>query len=217
LRRYGRARGRGSVNQMTPADDVVATVASGGRPRLGKDRLSELRRSRRPDRADAQDHRRGKALDLRRPFPACAELLHAAAGTGSAAACTYIGWLMHGVRGGILAGLLFVLPGFAVMLVLSGLYAYLSGNGLAAGLFFGLKAAVLASSSKRCCVLGRRALRAACIIMSLPPPSWRCSCSTCRSPSSSSSPVHRLCRPPVRQRSNAAHRKCRPGAHISSR
>src|SRR5579871_6844061 len=35
----------------------------------------------------------------------------------------YIGWLMHRVRGGILAGVLFVLPGFVVLGTLSWLYA----------------------------------------------------------------------------------------------
>src|SRR6184192_2385031 len=35
----------------------------------------------------------------------------------------YIGWLMHGIRGGLVAGILFVLPGACVMLVLSALYA----------------------------------------------------------------------------------------------
>ena len=35
---------------------------------------------------------------------------------------TYVGWLMHGVRGGLAAGMLFVLPGFVVMLALSMAY-----------------------------------------------------------------------------------------------
>src|SRR5918999_178972 len=35
----------------------------------------------------------------------------------------YIGWLMHGVRGGLMAGLLFILPGFVAILALSVLYA----------------------------------------------------------------------------------------------
>ncbi len=41
---------------------------------------------------------------------------------------TYVGWLLHGVRGGLAAGILFVLPGALVMLGLSLLYAY--GRGL---------------------------------------------------------------------------------------
>ena len=48
--------------------------------------LLEFRRPGRTDRGDASHPGRGKKLDLREPLPACAELLHAAAGTGGAAA-----------------------------------------------------------------------------------------------------------------------------------
>lgn len=72
---------------------------------------------------------------------------------------TYIGWLMHGIRGGLLAGLLFVLPGFAVILVLSGLYAYFQDAAWLSALFFGLKAAVLAIVIEALLRLGRRALK----------------------------------------------------------
>ena len=57
---------------------------------------------------------------------------------------TYIGWLLHGVRGGLFAGLMFVVPGAMVMLGLSFLYAYGHDLPLVAGLFFGIKTAVLA-------------------------------------------------------------------------
>ncbi len=57
---------------------------------------------------------------------------------------TYLGWLLHGVRGGLIAGILFILPGFIAILALSFLYAYLLDVALVAALFFGLKAAVLA-------------------------------------------------------------------------
>jgi chromate transporter len=72
---------------------------------------------------------------------------------------TYSGWLLHGVRGGILAGLLFVLPGFAVMLVLSGLYAVFQETAWLPALFFGLKAAVLAVVIEALLRLSRRALK----------------------------------------------------------
>jgi len=72
---------------------------------------------------------------------------------------TYIGWLLHGVRGGIVAGLLFVLPGLAVILGLSTLYALYQDTGLVAGLFFGLKAAVLAIVIEAVIRIGRRALK----------------------------------------------------------
>ncbi|MDQ0422747.1 chromate transporter [Peteryoungia aggregata LMG 23059] len=72
---------------------------------------------------------------------------------------TYIGWLLHGVRGGIVAGLLFVLPGLAVILGLSTFYALYQDTGLVAGLFFGLKAAVLAIVVEAVIRIGRRALK----------------------------------------------------------
>jgi chromate transporter len=57
---------------------------------------------------------------------------------------TYIGWMLHGTRGGIAAGVLFVLPGALVVLALSALYYYTQNLAVVAGLFFGIKAAVLA-------------------------------------------------------------------------
>jgi chromate transporter len=57
---------------------------------------------------------------------------------------TYIGWLMHRTRGGLIAGALFVLPGFVAIMALSWLYALFGNVGAVAALFFGLKAAVLA-------------------------------------------------------------------------
>ncbi len=56
---------------------------------------------------------------------------------------TYIGWKLHGLRGGLAAGLLFVLPGFLTMLVLSILYVSASDVAFVAALFYGLKPAVL--------------------------------------------------------------------------
>ena len=57
---------------------------------------------------------------------------------------TYAGWTLHGVRGGLVAGLLFVLPGAALMLGLSFLYLAGTGTTLVDGVFHGIKAAVLA-------------------------------------------------------------------------
>ena len=56
----------------------------------------------------------------------------------------YLGWLLNGVRGGLIAGTLFVLPGFLAMLGLGAIYAAFGQTPLVSGLFFGLKAAVLA-------------------------------------------------------------------------
>ena len=71
----------------------------------------------------------------------------------------YIGWLMHRVRGGILAGVLFVLPGFVVLGTLSWLYAVYGRVAIVQSLFFGLTAAVLAVVLEAVMRVGRRALR----------------------------------------------------------
>src|SRR6201991_1817551 len=57
---------------------------------------------------------------------------------------TYIGWLMHRTKGGLMAGGLFILPGIVAIMGLSWIYAAYGNVGFVAALFFGLKAAVLA-------------------------------------------------------------------------
>ncbi len=57
---------------------------------------------------------------------------------------TYIGWLLHKTRGGLVAGGLFVLPGFIAILILSILYASFHDVTFVQGLFYGIKPAVLA-------------------------------------------------------------------------
>jgi chromate transporter len=77
---------------------------------------------------------------------------------------TYAGWLLHGVRGGLVAGLFFVVPGALVMLGLSLLYVY--GRGLAAidGALFGIKAAVLVIVVEALIRIGRRALKSQLLV-----------------------------------------------------
>jgi chromate transporter len=72
---------------------------------------------------------------------------------------TYVGWLLHGTRGGLIAGLLFVLPGFLAILALSILYATFGHLGLVAAIFLGLKPAVLAIVLEALARLRSRALR----------------------------------------------------------
>jgi chromate transporter len=71
----------------------------------------------------------------------------------------YIGWLMHRTRGGIVAGLLFVLPGALVLGLLSFLYVRFGQLPLVSALFFGLKAAVLAIVVEAVLRIGKRALK----------------------------------------------------------
>src|SRR3954447_10278632 len=72
---------------------------------------------------------------------------------------TYIGWVLHGVRGGLVAGILFVLPGALVMLGLSLLYALGRGVTWVDGALFGIKAAVLVIVVEALIRIGRRGLR----------------------------------------------------------
>ena len=71
----------------------------------------------------------------------------------------YIGWLLHSTKGGLVAGSLFILPGFVSILALSYVYAAFGDVGLIAGLFFGLKAAVLAIVLHAVRRIGARALQ----------------------------------------------------------
>ncbi|KAB1075694.1 chromate efflux transporter [Methylobacterium planeticum] len=77
---------------------------------------------------------------------------------------TYVGWLMHGTRGGLLAGGLFVLPGLLAIMALSWVYVLLGQVGAVAGLLFGLKAAVLAIVAQAVLRIGRKALRSRAMV-----------------------------------------------------
>lgn len=71
----------------------------------------------------------------------------------------YIAWLLHGVPGGLVAGTLFVLPGFISILVLSVLYAGFQDVSFVQALFYGLKPAVMAIVVEAVIRIGRRALK----------------------------------------------------------
>jgi chromate transporter len=71
----------------------------------------------------------------------------------------YIGWLLHRAVGGLVAGILFVLPGFISILVLSILYATYRDVAWIEGLFFGLKPAVIAVVFEAVARIGKRALK----------------------------------------------------------
>lgn len=71
----------------------------------------------------------------------------------------YIGWLLHKTKGGLVAGILFVLPGAIAIMALSWIYAIFGNVGAVQALFFGLKAAVLAIVLEAVSRIGRRALK----------------------------------------------------------
>ncbi len=85
-------------------------------------------------------------------------LCHLLPGPEAQQLATWIGWRLHGTRGGLVAGLLFVIPGALVMLALSLVYAMASGMGWFAALFLGIKAAVLAIVIQALLRVGKRAL-----------------------------------------------------------
>jgi len=72
---------------------------------------------------------------------------------------TYSGWLLRGVAGGLLAGLLFILPGFAVIMALSAVYFHYGDLPVVAGVLFGLKAVVLAIVVEALLKVSKRALK----------------------------------------------------------
>ncbi len=72
---------------------------------------------------------------------------------------TYIGWLLHRWKGGLAAGLLFILPGLAVILALSTIYVLWRDVPLIEGLFFGLQAAVLAIVIEAVQRIAKRAIK----------------------------------------------------------
>src|SRR6185503_3555822 len=72
---------------------------------------------------------------------------------------TYIGWLMHRTLGGIMAGVLFVIPGVIAIMALSYVYAGYGTVPVIMALFFGLKAAVLAIVLEAVVRIGKRSLK----------------------------------------------------------
>jgi chromate transporter len=72
---------------------------------------------------------------------------------------TYIGWLLHRTVGGLVAGTLFVVPGFVSILALSLLYAGYHDLSLVQGIFYGLKPAVVAVVVEAVIRIGKRSLK----------------------------------------------------------
>ena len=72
---------------------------------------------------------------------------------------TYIGWLMHGAFGGVIAGSLFVVPGFIAMLGLAAVFATWGSVAWVAGLFAGVQSAVVPIVIQAVVRIGTRTLR----------------------------------------------------------
>jgi chromate transporter len=72
---------------------------------------------------------------------------------------TYIGWLMHGTRGGLAAGMLFVLPSLLLLVLLSWIYVAFGSLPVVAAVFYGIKPAVTALVLHAAHRIGSRALK----------------------------------------------------------
>src|SRR6185312_6598871 len=79
-------------------------------------------------------------------------------GPEAAQLAIYIGWMLHRTLGGLIAGLLFVLPGFVTILALSIVYTLYGQVPWIVAMFFGLKAAVLAVVIEAVLRIGRKAI-----------------------------------------------------------
>jgi len=77
---------------------------------------------------------------------------------------TYIGWLLHRTKGGLVAGLLFILPGFISILILSILYAAYRDVGIVEAIFYGIKPAVLVIVIGAVIKIGKRVLKNAATV-----------------------------------------------------
>lgn len=78
---------------------------------------------------------------------------------------TYMGWLLQGQRGGLVAGGLFIVPGLISILLLSILYAGFQDLAIVSALFFGLKPAVIAIIVQAVLKIGRRAIKDATAVI----------------------------------------------------
>jgi chromate transporter len=77
---------------------------------------------------------------------------------------TYVGWLLNGVKGALIAGILFILPGVVALMALSVIYVSFGDTGLVEALFAGLAPAVIAIVVQAVMRVGKRALNAPVLV-----------------------------------------------------
>ncbi len=78
---------------------------------------------------------------------------------------TYIGWLLHGTRGALAAGILFVLPSIFILWGLSWVYSALGTVPAVSAFFYGLKPAVAAIVAEAVIRIGRKSLKSASLVV----------------------------------------------------
>ena len=76
---------------------------------------------------------------------------------------TYAGWRLHGIAGGLIAGLLFIMPGAVIIMALAAIYALYGQVPLFAVFFYGVKAAVLVIVMQALLRIARKRCHIPCI------------------------------------------------------
>lgn len=89
----------------------------------------------------------------------CTELLHVVTQSEAQQLATYIGWLMHRTTGGLVAGILFVLPSLFILIGLSWVYIKFGDVPVISGIFYGIKPAVTAIVFHATYRIGSRSLK----------------------------------------------------------
>jgi chromate transporter len=131
---------------------------------MGAGCRAEFWRTGRPDSRDAQDTGGRKNWISETRFLHALNYCTLVPGPEAHKLAVYIGWLLHRTRGGLAAGILFILPGLLALGTLSWIYASYGQIGIVQALFFGLKAAVLAVVLEAVMRVGRRALKSQAMV-----------------------------------------------------
>jgi chromate transporter len=126
---------------------------------MGPDRCPFLRGANCANRIDASDHCRQKKWIDEAHYLGALSFCMLLPGPEAMQLATYVGWRLHGLKGGLAAGLLFVLPGALVVLALSMIYAVFGNVPLVEAIFFGIKAAVLVIVIEALLRISKRALK----------------------------------------------------------
>ena len=100
-----------------------------------------------------------KSAGYQKKIFTCTELLHVVTRPEAQQLATYIGWLMHRTAGGLVAGILFVLPSLFILIGLSWVYIKFGDVPVIAGIFAGIKPAVTAIVFHATYRIGSRSLK----------------------------------------------------------
>jgi len=128
---------------------------------LAQARLHQLWRPRRPDFDDAPGTGGETPLDFEHRYLHALNYCMLLPGPEATQLAIYISWLMHGVKGGVIAGVLFFLPSFLLLSALAGCISP-TQPAAGAGIFYGIRPGVVAIVLFAAWRIGSRALKNEC-------------------------------------------------------